>query len=307
MKVLVTGGAGFIGSHIVDSLLERGDTVLAVDDLSSGSRRNLTKAVELRELDVTSPTFVTTVCRFRAEAIVHCAAQSSVVISMKETARDAHVNIIGGINVCAAAKAAGCAQVVYINTGGALYGEPLFLPMSEDHPIKPTSGYGLSKWTCEQYLDLLLHDVIPVKTLRLANIYGPRQDPYGEAGVVAIFGAKMVKGEPVTIFGDGEQTRDFVYVGDVARAVALALDHPSGFSVNIASQSGTSVNALFQMLAAEADYGLPPVYGPPRPGDVKHSVLTNELAGRVLGWSPATPMDDGLRRTLAWIRESAPE
>src|SRR5688500_3414130 len=142
MRVLVTGCAGFIGSHIVDGLLERGDTVLAIDDLSTGSRRNLNEAVELRELDIATPAFVEAVREFGTEAIVHCAAQSSVVVSMKETARDARVNIIGGINVCEAAKAAGCAQVVYINTGGALYGEPLFLPMSEDHPIQPTSGYG---------------------------------------------------------------------------------------------------------------------------------------------------------------------
>jgi len=307
MRILVTGGAGFIGSHIVDTLLNRGDAVLAVDDLSTGRRHNLSEAAEFTELDIGSPELVEAARGFGAEAIVHCAAQSSVVVSMKQPFRDAYVNVIGGINVCEAAKAAGCAQVVYINTGGALYGEPLFLPMSEEHPIQPTSGYGLSKWTCEQYLNLLLRDVMPVKTLRLANVYGPRQDPYGEAGVVAIFGARMVKGEPVTIFGDGDQTRDFVFVGDVARAVVLALASETRLSINIASQEGVSVNQLFQRMADTLDYALAPEYGPPRAGDVRHSVLANHRAQETLGWTPAVAMDEGLKLTLDWLRVGSRE
>jgi UDP-glucose 4-epimerase len=303
MHVLVTGGAGFIGSHIVDMLLDRGDVVHVVDNLTTGSRSNLSPAAELNEVDITSPTLLEVATAFRPEAIVHCAAQASVVVSMKDPAEDARVNILGGINVAQAALACGARQMVYINTGGALYGEPLFLPMSEEHPIQPTSGYGLSKWTCEQYFNQLLAGTIPVKTLRLANIYGPRQDPYGEAGVVAIFGARMAKGEPVTIFGDGEQTRDFVFVGDVARAVTQALDAEGSFSVNIASQEPTSVNQLFREMGALLDYGLPAEYGPPRPGDVRFSVLTNERAREHLSWSPAVDLHTGLHATLAWLRE----
>jgi UDP-glucose 4-epimerase len=306
MRVLLTGGAGFIGSHIADRLLDQGATVLIVDDLSSGKERNLAANAQFERVDIADPAFVTLARSFGADAIVHCAAQSSVVVSMKEPQFDARSNIIGGINVRDAAVAAGARQVVYINTGGALYGEPKYLPMDEQHPIEPTSAYGFSKWACEYYLRMLLPPAIPLRVLRLANIYGPRQDPYGEAGVVSIFGARMAKGETVTIFGDGEQTRDFVYVGDVARAVLLSLEASQPFAVNIATEQGTSVNELFRQMAAImarlTGYERAPAYGPPRAGDVKHSVLSNGTARQVLGWSPEVSLPEGLSATIDWIR-----
>ena len=303
MRALVTGGAGFIGSHVVDHLLAQGAAVLVVDDLSTGTEQNLAqaRAAELVPIDIGSPQLLDVARAFRPDAIVHCAAQASVVVSMREPVRDAATNIVGGLNVRDAALACSCAQLVYLNTGGALYGHPDYLPMDEDHPVRPQSGYGLSKWTLECYLKLLPSEM-PLKVLRLANIYGPRQDPYGEAGVVSIFSAQMARGEPPTIFGDGEQTRDFVYVGDVVRAIALALAAPASLTVNISSGTGTSVNGIFRMLAAACGYTPEPVYAPERPGEVRHSVLANDRAKRMLGWQPETTLPDGLRATLDWVR-----
>jgi UDP-glucose 4-epimerase len=205
-----------------------------------------------------------------------------------------------------AATAAGCARFVYITTGGALYGDPDSLPAAESHPVRPLSPYGLSKWTLERYLALLLPASMPPATLRLANVYGPRQDATGEGGVVSVFAARMARDDPVTINGDGEQTRDFVYVRDVAVATLAALDAGRPLTVNIASACGTSINELFRLMAAECGYARPPVHGPPRPGDVRHSVLDNRLARRELGWEPRTALRDGLRETMTWVREGAP-
>ena len=227
MRVLVTGGAGFIGSHIVDRLVEEGHEVVVVDDLSSGRRANVNPDARLVDLDINSPEFLEAAASFRPDVISHWAAQASVPVSVSDPQHDAIVNVVGGINVCKAAVTAGCSQLVYVNTGGALYGEPEYLPCDEDHPIRPISPYGLSKWTLEQYLPILLPDSMGVKVLRPANVYGPRQDPHGESGVVAIFASKMVRGEPVVIFGDGEHTRDYVYVGDVVDAHDLAWSRAS--------------------------------------------------------------------------------
>ncbi|MGH2588128.1 MAG: NAD-dependent epimerase/dehydratase family protein, partial [Dehalococcoidia bacterium] len=204
----MTGGAGFIGSHIVAALAARGDEVLVVDDLSTGRESNLPADVELVRMDIAHAGLSDVAVRFRAGAIVHAAAQSSVAVSMTRPAEDAATNILGGINVIDAAVAAACRRLVYITTGGALYGVPEYLPMDEAHPVRPISAYGLSKWTLERYLHLLLPASVPLAVLRLANIYGPRQDPYGEAGVVAVFAARMLDRAPVTIQDDGEQTRD---------------------------------------------------------------------------------------------------
>jgi len=303
MRVLVTGGAGFIGSHIVDRLLAAGDTVLVVDDLSTGRAENLPRNVDLLELDIASPRLIEAMRAFRPEAITHCAAQPSVVVSMAEPELDAQINILGGINVIKAGVESGCGQFVYINTGGALYGQPDYSPADEDHPIRPMSAYGLSKWTLECYLRLLLPPSTLLKVLRLSNIYGPRQDPNGEAGVVAIFGSRMLRGEDVTIFGDGEQTRDFLYVGDVARAHELALRVQRPFTVNLSSEKAISVNTLFEAMASETDYTRAPIYAAERPGEIKHVILANERALRELGWRPAVELAEGLRATLDWLRK----
>ncbi len=303
MRILITGGAGFIGSHVVDRLLAAGHTVLVVDDLSTGKKENLPRGAELAELDIASPKLFDVAKRFRPEAISHCAAQPSVVVSMAEPERDAQTNILGGLNVFKAAIETRCPQLVYITTGGALYGHPEYSPSDENHPIRPISPYGLSKWTLECYARIVLPAAAVLKVLRLANIYGPRQDPNGEAGVVAIFGSKMLRGDPVTIYGDGEQTRDFVYVGDVARAHELALAARKPLTVNVSAQKATSVNQLFAAMAAESGYGSKPVYAAERPGEIKHVVLANGRALETLGWAPKIGLGEGLKATLDWLRD----
>ena len=219
--------------------------------------------------------------------------------SVSDPQRDAIVNVVGGINVCRAAVAAGCSQLVYVNTGGALYGEPEYLPCDEDHPIRPISPYGLSKWTLEQYLPILLPDSMGVKVLRPANVYGPRQDPHGESGVVAIFASRMVRGEPVVVFGDGEHTRDYVYVSDLVDAHELALRSGESLTVNIGSGVETSVNELFRAMADELGYTMPPQWADERPGDVRRICLDATRARDLLGWRPATSLAEGLRMTCA--------
>ena len=301
MRVLVTGGAGFIGSHIVDRLLRRGDEVLVVDDMSTGTRANLPSGVRLEELDIKEPALLDIARTFRPQLITHCAAQLSVRVSMADPLLDAGTNIMGGINVCQAAISCGSAELIYIGTGGALYGPPDYLPCDEDHPVRPTSAYGLSKWTLERYMRMLLPDSVRLNVLRLANVYGPRQDPNGEAGVVAIFGLRMLRGERVTIFGDGEQTRDYVYIGDVTRAHELAQTGSEPVTVNISTAVPTTVNELFRVMAVESGYELAPKYSEDRTGELKEVVLANSRAERLLGWTPETPLRDGLRETLAWL------
>lgn len=305
MRVLVTGGAGFIGSHAVDRLLAEGHAVLVVDDLSTGKRANVPDGAEFAQRDIADPALRQVAAAFAPDVVSHFAAQASVAVSMKEPQQDATTNIIGGLNVLQAAIEAGARQLIYITTGGALYGAPDYLPADEEHPIRPESPYGLSKWTLEQYLKLLAPATMPLKVLRLANIYGPRQDPHGEAGVVAIFAGRMARQEPVTIFGSGEQTRDFVYVGDVIDAHQAALAHPESITVNISTGQGTSVNEVFRVMAEATGYTQAPIYAPPRTGDILHSVLDSRRARRHLGWEPRTPLETGLRRTIASIAPGA--
>ena len=304
MRVLVTGGAGFIGSHIVARHLDLGDDVLVVDDMSTGKRTNLPPETRIEELDIGDPKLLDVASAFRPHVISHCAAQVSVVTSMAEPAMDAATNIVGGINVCQAAIRSGCAQLIYVSTGGALYGVPKYLPCDEDHPIQPISAYGLSKWSLECYLRLLLPDSTQLKVLRLANVYGPRQDPHGEAGVVSIFALRMLCGAPVEICGDGEQTRDFVYVEDVAKAHELAQRTSDPVTVNIGSGAATSVNALLRDLAAETGYTRPPVYEAERPGEVKHIVLLSPTRWRTasLDGRLRRQLREGLRSTVAWTK-----
>ena len=296
MRVLVTGGAGFIGSHIVDRLVEGGHEVVVADDLSSGERANVNPEARLVDIDISNPEFPDVAASFRPDAISHWAAQASVPGSVSDPRRDAVVNVLGGINVCQAAVRAGCSQLVYANTGGALYGEPEYLPCDEEHPKRPISPYGLSKWTMEQYLPVLLPKSMGVQVLRPANVYGPRQDPHGESGVVAIFAARMVRGEPVTIFGDGGHTRDYVYVGDVVDAHDLALDSGESLTVNVGTGVETSVTELFTAMGDELGYSTPPQRADERPGDVRRICLDSTRARDLLGWGPTTSLAEGLRR-----------
>ena len=298
-RVLVTGGAGFVGSHVVDGLLADGHDVLVVDDLSTGTSANLSSDVQLADLDVASDAFVSAAKSFWPDVIAHLAAQASVPVSMSDPGWDARVNILGGLNVLRAATETSCRQVVYTNTGGALYGEPDYLPCDEDHPIRPISPYALSKWASECYFRMMLPESIPLKVLRGANIYGPRQDPHGESGVVAIFLRRMLDGAPVRIFGDGEQTKDYLYVGDFVDAHRMAMDYPQSVLVNIGTGEGTSVNDVFRHLQAVTGHTAPPIYDAPRPGDVRHIALDPSRAKRLLGWAPKVGLLEGLARTAA--------
>lgn len=309
MRVLVTGGAGFIGSHVCDHLLAAGHEVAALDDLSSGSRRNLSGRVTLYEGDVRDARFVELVfSEVKPDRVCHQAAQVSVSRSVREPRFDAEVNVLGLLNVLEASARHGADRVVFASTGGALYGD-VFEPVPETAPADPASPYGVSKLAGEGYLRAFARDRgLPAVALRYANVYGPRQDPHGEAGVIAIFTRALLNGETCTINGDGRYVRDYVYVDDVAHANVLALERdatngPSPFAAyNIGTGSGTDVNTLFESLRALAAPGARAAFGPPRPGDLRSSLLDSSKAGRELGWRPSVPLEEGLRATVAWFR-----
>jgi len=307
MKIVITGGAGFVGSHIVEALTDRGDEVLVIDDLSTGKRANLSPEIGLEVMGIGDERLAAVLADFGPDAIVHAAAHASVPTSVKTPDVDARINIVDGLNVMAAAVGAGVSRFVYINTGGALYGEPDYVPCDEAHPVRPISPYGLSKATLEAYLAMLLPKSVSLTTLRLANVYGPRQDPHGEAGVVAIFTERMMRDDEMTIFGDGEQTRDFVYVRDVASAVVAALSVPllpgGRNAVNIGTGVPTSVNQVFRALAASTGYGREPGYQAARDGDVRHIYLDVAHAASVLNWRPTVGLEEGLKVTVESFAE----
>jgi len=323
LKILVTGGAGFIGSHIVDGLLAQGHHVAVIDDLSSGSRDNLPPAVGLHVVDIVDGPAVRAVFeRERPEAVCHQAAQMSVSRSVREPLFDARVNCIGLINVLDAAVATGCLRFVFASSGGVFYGD-VTTPAAETTPANPVSPYGITKWVGERYLEFYAreHGLTSV-ALRYSNVYGPRQNPHGEAGVVAIFCKKLLAGEPATINGDGRYVRDYVYGTDVAAAnlAALTRELPGVAagtltSLNIGTGIGTDVNELESVVRAEVARGRgargqsgplpPPVHGPARPGDLRSNLVSAERAARVLGWRPTVAFADGVARTVEWFAERA--
>ncbi|MCH7643117.1 MAG: GDP-mannose 4,6-dehydratase [Chloroflexi bacterium] len=304
---VVTGGAGFIGSHVVDRLVGEGFSVTVIDDLSTGKRENLPPGVQLVVADVTEDAAGAAIREARPALIVHAAAQISVSRSTREPVLDARINVIGTVNVLEAARAAGTAKVVYFASGGTAYGQPDTLPVNESHPRGPENPYGASKLAGEEFLAMYRRAFgLKSTALRLANVYGPRQDPHGEAGVVAIFARAMLDDAPVTIFGDGNDERDYVYVSDVVDAVIAAVGATDGPGVcNIGSGKGTTVNDLCAMLGELTGYARRPQYGPPRPGDVHAISLDAGLARAELGWSPTVPLKDGLARTVEFFREKA--
>ncbi|MDP9486547.1 MAG: SDR family oxidoreductase [Actinomycetota bacterium] len=302
MRVLLTGGAGFIGSHVAEALLARGHEVCVVDDLSSGKRENVPKGADFFEADVR--TGCAEVFRsFRPEALCHQAAQMDVRRSVREPDLDADVNVLGTVRLLEACVAHGVGRVVFASTGGAVYGEQDEFPAPEEHPQYPVSPYGVSKLAGERYLNYYRAQYgLPYAALRYANVYGPRQDPHGEAGVVAIFSGNLAAGRPSTIFGTGEQTRDYVYVGDVARANVLALegDPPSG-AYNVGTGIETSVAALYEKMLALTGRDLPPERGPARPGEQSRSSVDPTKAARELGWKPEVDLASGLERALRFF------
>jgi UDP-glucose 4-epimerase len=305
MKVLVTGAAGFIGSHVVDRLLGDGHAVIGVDNLSTGRRELVNPRAGLHVADIRSARIETLFTSERPDAVVHVAAQASVPRSIADPLHDASVNVLGTIQLLACAQRAGVRRVVYTSTGGAAYGDTAVLPTPEDHPTRPASPYGVSKVGAERYLDCWAGlSGTSALTLRLANIYGPRQNPLGEAGVIAIFAHRLVRGEECLVNGDGEQTRDYVYVGDVADAVARALAQPDVTGVlNVATGVETTVNELYRRLAQAAGVTAPARHGPAKPGEQRRSVLDATRAKQRLGWTPHVPLATGLGRTLDYFRE----
>jgi UDP-glucose 4-epimerase len=303
MNVLVTGGAGFVGSHVVDRLVLEGHAVTVVDDLSSGCRENVNAAARLRVCDIRSLELRRLVQDVRPRSVVHLAAQAAVPRSLTEPQHDAAVNILGTINLLEAAREVGVERVVYISTGGAAYGETPMLPTPEEHPTRAISPYGVSKVTAERYVECWT-GLAPMTgmSLRLANVYGPRQRADGEAGVVAIFTHRLLHGERCRIYGDGEQTRDYVYVADVAEAVSTALACALSGVVNVSTARETSVNTLHERLCAILGVRREPEYAPVRPGDVRRSVLDNTRAGTMLGWAPRTALEQGLAWTVDALR-----
>jgi len=306
MKVLVTGGAGFIGSHVVDAYLESGYDVVVVDDLSTGRVSNLNPDVRLYELDIRSPQLSEVFRIERPDFVNHHAAQMDVRKSVEDPVFDANVNIVGSLNVIQCSIQSRVKKLVYISSGGAVYGEPEYLPCDERHPINPICQYGVSKHTVEHYLYLYRENyALEYAVLRYPNVFGPRQDPNGEAGVVAIFVGKMLGELPLVINGDGEQRRDFAYVADCAYANVLAVQRPEAQGIyNLGSGTGTSVNEIFESLKALTAYDLVAEHGPPKLGETRKIFLSAEKAKRELGWEASVPLDEGLRRTVEYFKES---
>jgi UDP-glucose 4-epimerase len=308
-RILVTGGAGFIGSHIVDALIGAGHDVVVVDNLHTGRRENLNPAARFYLCDVRDgPALEQVFANEKPTVICHQAALADVRRSLREPAVYAAVNVIGTLNVLEAARACGTVRrFLFASTGGAIYGDPQELPATEGCPVRPLDPYGASKLACEYFMDTYRHNYgLEICVLRYANVYGPRQDPNGEAGVVAIFAGAMLAGRPVVINGDGTQSRDFVFVGDIARANLLALHLGSGI-YNLGSGLATDINAVCRQLAQLTGYALPERHGPAKQGEVYTTYLDAGRARRELGWEAATSLREGLATTVACFRKSGSE
>jgi UDP-glucose 4-epimerase len=312
LPMMVTGGAGFIGSHLTDRLLDAGHDVVVVDDLSTGHLGNLEEARQrhpdrlvVEEVDMCSAEMDRIVERHRPEVILHLAAQMSVAISVEDPVADAITNVAGTVSVLEAARRHGVRKVVFTSSGGAIYGEAAEheLPLPETHPGPGLSPYGAAKRCGEEYLACFASLYgLAWTAIAPANVYGPRQDPAGEGGVVAIFTQRMLDDEHCVINGDGGHTRDFVYVDDVVDALFRAIAKGDGERFNAGTGRGTSVNELFEVLARATGYSRPAQHGPPRLGDVRHNAVSPRKAEEQLGWTPRTSLEDGIRATVAWAR-----
>ena len=313
MRALVTGGAGFIGSTLVDRLLAEGHAVDVVDDLSTGSLTNLTDARSAKDadftfhrLDIRTPEVTELIVRRHPDVVFHLAAQMDVRVSVARPVFDAEVNIVGSLHVLEGARQAGARKVVFASSGGTIYGDPdpEELPVRETRPQQPLSPYGVAKKAVGDYLVAYrqLHD-LEFTALALANVYGPRQDPHGEAGVVAIFGRRLLAGEPCTLYGDGTTTRDYVFVDDVVDAFARSIDAGDGLLLNVGTGVETPLQRLYEEVARAAGSSAPPVYAPERPGELRRSALDPGRAAIHLGWRPWTSLADGLAATVDSFRD----
>lgn len=307
-KILVTGGAGFIGSHLTDALVKRGHKVIVIDNLSSGKKEFINKKAIFVEGDIVQPKMVdTAVSKYGpVDVIYHLAAQKSVTNSVKDPVFDAEVNIIGGLRVFEAARQHHIKKIVFSSTGGALYGDRVKLPTPEDANIVPESPYGIAKYALENYLRFYRDQGITTQILRYSNVYGPRQDPYGEAGVVAIFCENILRSRNIFVFGDGEQTRDFIYVGDVVEANQRSLNIQHSGVWNIGTGKQTSVNQIANGLLAIAKVTKSRIiYQPARAGELRHSCIDNTKAKKELNWIPKMSLDEGLKKTYQYYEKIA--
>lgn len=306
MRILVTGGAGFIGSHVVDAYATAGHEVAVLDNFATGSESNVNPAAQVFRVDVRDqPQVANALNAFKPEIVNHHAAQAEVPKSVADPGGDALINVVGGLNLLKACVDVGVKKFIFSSTGGALYGEPDVTPADEDHPVRPLSPYGASKFAFEQYLGTFERTFgLPYTVLRYANIYGARQDFHAEEGrVVAIFASRMIAGKPVTIDGDGNQSRDMLHVGDVAMANLAALDAGEGGVFHISTGIPVTVNDLFRKLAILTEYRIEPRFGPARKGDVYRIALDNTRAKEQLGWEPRINLEEGLRLTVDYFRE----
>ncbi len=307
MKIVVTGGAGFIGSHLVDAFIAAGHEVFVIDDLSSGNKGNLNPKAKLYSMDLLDPKIPALIAEIRPDALNHHAAQMDVRRSVAEPMFDARVNILGFINLLEAGKQSGLKKVIFASSGGAIYGEQESFPAAEDHPKRPASPYGVSKLTGENYLayyHATFH--IPYVALRYANVYGPRQNFKGEAGVIAIFIDQLLSGKTPMIHGDGKQTRDFVYVGDVAAANLTALDTPYVGGINIGTGVETDLVTLYDKICRQMGSKVAAIHGPAKDGEQRRSSLDCSHARKILNWFPKISLDDGLGNTVAYYRKVRP-
>ncbi|EST11244.1 NAD-dependent epimerase/dehydratase family protein [Sporolactobacillus laevolacticus] len=302
-KVLVTGGAGFIGSHVVEALLRKNYAVAVIDNFSTGHHENIAGLpVDLYICDIADPAVINVIQSIQPDYIIHLAAQISVSQSVADPLFDERTNVTGSLNIMNAARLAEVKKIVFASSA-AVYGNPIEIPVTTKHPTKPESPYGLTKLTVEHYLQMFEKFYqLPYSILRFSNVYGPRQDAEGEGGVVSIFSDRIQKGTPPMIYGDGDQTRDFIFVKDVAAAAVAAINVKESLCVNISSQTAISIKDLFQLMKDVSGSELDVYYGPKREGDIRHSVLSNQLAKELLHWEPTVSLSDGLRMTIRSIR-----
>jgi UDP-glucose 4-epimerase len=305
VRAVLTGGAGFIGSHLADRLLADGHEVLVVDDLSTGRREQVPDGCELLELDITAEQLLPRVEAFRPEVVLHLAAQMDVRKSVADPLHDTRTNVLGTVNVVTAAARSGARKVVFASSGGTVYGEPKGLPVREDAPLRPASPYGAAKVAGEAYVAAFgrLYGYAWT-SLALGNVYGPRQDPHGEAGVVAIFGTAMLEGRQTLVFGDGSTSRDYVHVDDVVEAFVQCLDgRTDGLRLNVGTGRSTTVRELHTLMAKACAAPDEPEHREPRLGELQHIALDSTALTTATGWRPRTDLEDGLAGTVAWIAE----